>query len=88
MIYKCYVIECDWCGRQEFFSLNPKKKEALKSYADRFLLYKYKSINPTADYLFVKSKKFVPKYLMFCCDECIKEYFNENPNDVSHYNLV
>jgi len=86
MIEKKYIITCDWCGNTELFCIN--KKAALDSYARRFWLYQLKPINPLADELYLNSKSYVSEYRMFCSENCIKEYFEENPKNLSHYKLV
>lgn len=89
MIEKAYIIRCDWCGKEHrCFCAFSTKAEALKSYSEHFLLYRYKNINPLADALFEKQCGRPCKNFMFCCEECSDEFFKESPEYRPHYELV
>lgn len=83
MISKRYFLECDWCGEYRF-------GDTLKYLSEYYCLYRFKSVNPLADELWLNGKwqKFAPKYLGFCCPECAEEYFKDTPEDKRFYKLV
>lgn len=82
MIYKTYVFDCDWCGETH------TSCKSIKEYAHYYLIYKFKSVSPLADDLWLKNKNAAFKYLTFCCKECADEYFKENPEDKKFYKLI
>lgn len=82
MIRKGYSVECDWCGRQEYY-------DTIKSISKYCWLYRLKKINPLADELYFKKIGHKPfKYLVFCCENCKNKYFEERPEDIPHYKKV
>lgn len=83
MLDKRYIVTCDWCGYEDFMSAS--KRDTLDSYARHRYLYKFSGVNAFSDTLYIRSKSYVPKYLMFCCEECADKYFKENPEDIPHY---
>lgn len=86
MISKRYVFECDWCGYISIGAMDSK----IKDFARNHLVYRFKSINPLADGMWIQSKpnKFAMKHIVFCCEECAEEYFKENPEDRKFYKLI
>lgn len=87
MIEKLFVIVCDWCGCETLVH-KTQMDEAYKKYAKDHCLYEYKSVNPVADELFLKSHGFVFKHHEFCCEECAEKWFEENPDCRGHYKII
>ena len=88
MIEKVFIVTCDWCGEQTIYSITKRKDDVLNDYAKKFHLHKFVNVNPLADELFMNSKKYIPKYLMFCCENCAEQYFNESPEERGYYKIV
>jgi hypothetical protein len=88
MIEKITRVTCDWCGYEVDNYLARRKDEVLRHYAENFQLYRFVKVSPLADEMFLKTKDYVPKYLMFCCEECAEKYFSESPDERGHYRKV
>lgn len=86
MISKRYILECDWCGEICLGSI----KSTIKSMSKHYFVYRFKSISPLADEIWLQNKPYTYafKYLAFCCKECADEYFKENPEDKPFYKLI
>lgn len=83
MVGKRYVLECDWCG-------DIRLGDTINDLGKYYSLYRFKSVNPISDEIWLNEKPnhIGFKYLGFCCDDCAKEYFKENPEDIGHYVLI
>lgn len=88
MIEKIFRVTCDWCGRENHYSMTTRKENVEKHYSECGLVYKLIRINPLADELWVRQKHLIADSREFCCEECAEEYFKENPEDRAHYKLV
>lgn len=82
MISKMLVLDCDWCGEIH------TSCKSIREYAYYYPVYKFKSVSPLADELWLQSKNVAFKYLSFCNEDCAEEYFKENPEDKKFYVLV
>jgi RNase P subunit RPR2 len=88
MIEKVFVVTCDWCGKEYTYRISKRKEDVLNDFAKTFHLYKFVGVNPLADELFANTRKYIPKHLMFCCENCAGQYFRESPEELGHYKIV